>query len=214
MSLIVSVLTLDRHAIHALKMTDPYSLHRVVYSLYPDIRAEEDKMHSHPSGILYADQGADPNGRKILMLANRPPAERVDGRFGEVRSKTLPDGFLDHTSYRFKIIINPTRRENASRRLVALRTRKAISDWFLERAPISWGFHALATQLEIDGIEVKQFRDKKQRQVTIGQAQIRGILHVTNREQFKASVSLGIGRARTYGCGLLQIVPVIDNPSA
>lgn len=43
MSLIASVLYLDREAIKALRVTDPYSLHRVVYSLYPDVRSETDK---------------------------------------------------------------------------------------------------------------------------------------------------------------------------
>ena len=38
MSLIASVLKLDRAAVKALRITDPYSLHRVVYGLYPDVR--------------------------------------------------------------------------------------------------------------------------------------------------------------------------------
>ena len=40
MSLVASVLHLDRRAVQALRITDPYSLHRVVYGLYPDVRDE------------------------------------------------------------------------------------------------------------------------------------------------------------------------------
>ena len=35
-----SVLRLDRAAVKALKVTDLYSLHRVVYSLFDDVRTE------------------------------------------------------------------------------------------------------------------------------------------------------------------------------
>lgn len=214
MSLVASVLHLDRKAVKALRITDLYSLHRVVYSLYPDVRSDDDKGRSQPSGILYADQGGDHRGRKILMLADRAPDERVDGQFGEVVSKPLPDGFLEHQAYRFKTVVNPTRRDNATRRLQAVRGREAVAAWFAERAASSWGFSVDSVQLQVDRIEVQQFKDKQQRQVTIGQAHVQGVLHVRDPEQFKLSFSQGIGRARAYGCGLLQIVPVIDNPFA
>ncbi|TVS17243.1 MAG: type I-E CRISPR-associated protein Cas6/Cse3/CasE, partial [Gammaproteobacteria bacterium] len=37
MNVIASILQLDRRAVKALRITDAYSLHRVVYSLYPDV---------------------------------------------------------------------------------------------------------------------------------------------------------------------------------
>ena len=70
MSLIASVLHLDRQASKALRITDPYSLHRVVFSLYDDVRSVEEKSASQASGILYADQGGDFRGRRILLLAD------------------------------------------------------------------------------------------------------------------------------------------------
>lgn len=214
MSLIASVLHLDRRAVKALRITDPYSLHRVVYSLYPDIRSDADKIQSQASGILYADQGGDHRGRKILMLADRQPAQRVEEQYGEVHCKALPQGFLDHEYYRFKVIVNPTRRDSASRKLIAVRGREAVADWFSERAAGSWGFSIDRAQMQVDRIEVLQFTDKQQRPVTIGQANIQGLLQVSDPQQFKNSFAKGIGRARAYGCGLLQIVPVIDNPFA
>lgn len=212
MSIITSVLHLDRLAVKALRITDPYSLHRVVYSLYPDVRGDEEKKQSRSSGILYADQGGDHRGRKILMLASRQPASRVEAKYGEVLSKALPDGFLEYDCYRFKVIVNPTRRESASRKLIAVRGRDAIADWFAERAQSSWGFSIDRAHLQVDRTEVLQFKDKQMREVTIGQAHIQGLLRVVEPEQFKISCTQGIGRARAYGCGLMQIVPIIENP--
>lgn len=57
MNMIASVLHLDRKAVKVLRITDPYSLHRVVYSLYEDARDAGQKNISQTSGILFADQG-------------------------------------------------------------------------------------------------------------------------------------------------------------
>jgi CRISPR system Cascade subunit CasE len=209
MSMIASMLYLDRRAVVALRITDPYSLHRVVYSLY-----EEQHGARQGRGILFADQGGDFNERRILMLADRSPANRVDGQYGQVRSKTISDDFLNYTHYRFKIIVNPTRRNNASRKLVPIIGRVAISDWFAQRAPEGWGFSVSPEHLQVDNVAVLRFNDKHQRAVTICQAHVQGQLNVTDRTQFCNSFMHGIGRARAFGCGLLQIVPLIDKPFA
>ncbi|WP_411360851.1 type I-E CRISPR-associated protein Cas6/Cse3/CasE [Pseudidiomarina salilacus] len=212
MTMIASVLHLDRRAMKALRITDPYSLHRVVYGLFEDVRNEEQKHKSTSSGILYADYGGDIRGRKVLMLANREPMESVEGTYGEVQSRPISDDFLLYKSYRFKVIVNPTRRDNTSRKLLAVKGRDDIAKWFTERAQGSWGFDVATQSLQVDKVEVLQFKDKHQRRVTIGQAHIQGLLTVTDRAAFTKSFQQGIGRARAFGCGLLQVVPVLENP--
>lgn len=214
MTMVASVLHLDRKSVKALRITDAYSLHRVVYSLYHDVRDLQQKQSSTASGILYADQGGDVRGRKILMLADRKPNDSVDGQHGEVLSKPIPKNFLDHDQYRFKVIVNPTRRDSASRKLVAVRGRDEVVQWFTKRAAASWGFEVAPAHLQVDKIEVLQFKDKQKRIVTIGQAHIQGLLRIADKNQFSNSFTQGIGRARAFGCGLLQIVPVIENPFA
>lgn len=211
MSMIASVLHLDRKSVKALRITDAYSLHRVVYSLYEDVRDISQKQQNLTSGILYADQGGDYRGRKILMLSDRTPMAMVDGQYGEVNSRPIPDGFLNHKEYRFKIIVNPTRRNSASRNLVPVRGREAIAQWFAERAINSWGFEVLLPHLQVDKVDVLTFNDKEQRAVTIAQAHLQGVLRVKEPAVFANSFQLGVGRARAYGCGLLQIVPIVDS---
>lgn len=214
MTMIASVLHLDRRSVKALRITDAYSLHRVVYSLYDDVRDVTQKQGSTASGILYADQGGDYRGRKILMLANREPMKAVEGEHGAVHSKYIQKDFLTHEHYRFKVIVNPTRRDSASRKLIPVRGREAVAQWFAERATASWGFDVSLPNLQVDNIEVLQFNDKNQRQVTVAQAHVQGMLRVNDKASFVTSFTQGIGRARAYGCGLLQIVPIIDNPFA
>jgi CRISPR system Cascade subunit CasE len=214
MSLIASVLHLDRQASKALRITDPYSLHRVVYSLYEDVRSAEEKGASQTSGILYADQGGDFHSRRILLLADRMPAECIDGQYGQVQSRPVAEGFLAHDCYRFKVIVNPTRRDNASRKLLPVKGREAISDWFCERALQNWGFRVSREHLQVDRIDIQRFKDKQQHPVTLAQAHVQGLLKVTDGTQFHNSFARGIGRARAFGCGLLQVVPLLDKPFA
>jgi CRISPR system Cascade subunit CasE len=203
--MIASALHLSRADVKALKITDAYSLHIAIYSLFDDVRSLEDKQKSIPSGILYADKGGDFHGRKILMLSNRQPNIP---EYGELSIKKIADSFLDYENYRFEVVMNPTKRENLSRKIIALRTREDITAWFIEKAP-QWGFKISPQHLEVRETEVKRFEKKKGGQtVTQGQAKLIGRLTVTDKEKFVQSFQNGIGRGRAFGCGLLQIVPL------
>ncbi len=210
MSMIASVLSLDRSAMKALRITDTYSLHRVVYGLFSDERDDQAKTDSKPSGILWADQGGDFHERQILLLSNREPAQCADGGYGRVQSRPIPEGFLDHTHYRFKVVVNPTRRNSASKQLMPVKGHAEVMAWFQSRCLSSWGFEASGEHLQIDRTEVQQFKDKAQRPVTLSQAHVQGRLIVRNRDQFRQSFEQGIGRGRSFGCGLLQIVPIVS----
>ena len=210
MTMTASVLSLDRHAIKALRLTDLYSLHRVVYSLFEDVRSDEQKLESQSSGILFADQGGDFSSRNILMLSNREPAQQVQGLYGKVSIKKIDKSFLSHSVYRFKVIINPTRRDSASGKILGVKGRTEIGAWFIERASSSWGFSIMPENLQVDSVEVLRFKDKKEHEVTIAQAHVQGFLCVTDRDLFSKSFGQGIGRGKSFGCGLLQIVPIIN----
>lgn len=208
MSMIASVLHLDRKDVRDLKITDCYSVHRVVYSLFDDVRNDAQKIASESSGILFADLGYTPEGRRILLLADRPPKNGIDGAAVDIRSLPIPDDFLDHNHYRFKVIINPTRRSSISKALVPLKGPEAIAHWFAERASSSWGFAVDSAHLSVGPVKVVRFKEKASRQVTIAQAHVEGVLSVVDRKQFTEAFRRGIGRAHTWGCGLLRLTPV------
>ncbi len=212
--LYASALHLDRAAVKALKITDTYSLHRVVYSLFPDVRSEHEKQSHIQSGIVYADQGGDFHGRKVLIVSDRQPLAQVDDQHGEVICKPIAESFLGYPRYRFKVQVNPVRKDKQSGKRVAVKGRADTASWFMQRAVKSWGFAVDPQTLQVDTIEVLQFKDKIGRLVTLGKAHIQGQLTVTDLQQFHNSFKNGIGKGRAFGCGLLQIVPIIDNPFA
>ena len=205
--MIAGVLRLSRADIKALKITDEYSLHRVVYDLFEDVRSEEEKRASKASGILYADKGGDFSHRQILFLANRIPQQPQHGELGKLIP--IPDDFLQHERYRFEVTVNPTKREKASKRLVPIRGREAVAEWFMAKAPDAWGFSVDSSSLQVLKLTVREF-DKQGHAVTQGQASLQGVLTVTERSRFITSFQQGIGRGRAFGCGLLQIVPMMN----
>lgn len=198
-TMIASVYKLSRSDLKALKITDAYSLHRAVYSLFPKIEGEN-------RDFLFADKGGDFLSRQILLLSHRAP---VNPEFGTVESKTIPDAFLTHDYYGFEVTINPVKRESATGKTLAIKGRDNLLTWFAERAP-SFGFTVEPESLTVQNIGVQQF-EKNGATITHGIVTFIGKLTVTDRSKFIESFQKGIGRAKGFGFGLLQIVPLAKN---
>lgn len=219
--MIASELLLTRDDMKKLSVTDAYSVHRVVYDLFSDIRSNVEKHASNSSGILYADKGIvsaknlELNVRRILIVSNRAPGEP---KYGTLNSKPIPNDFLGYKRYAFEVIINPSKRDRKTGKTVALRegtiaeTRLAIETWFIAKAPESWGFSVNQKNFQIQEIGVQRLCKSRDSDVLVTQhrAILKGELVVSDAEKFARSFKLGIGRGRAFGFGLLQIAPLAD----
>ena len=212
--MIASVLTLSREDCKTLKIKDAYSIHRVVYDLFPDVRNEEEKHSSTPSGILFADQGGDFHSRRVLILSNREP--RLP-ELGQISSKEVLPTFLVHDHYGFQVRMNPTKRDKTTGKTVAVRGDKninqsdqqALKEWFLDsQRQASWGFMVVPESLQIQDVGVQRFEKVSGKTVTHCTATFKGRLEVSDRVSFIRSFEEGLGRAKAFGFGLLQIVPL------
>lgn len=192
--MIASVLKLNRSDCNALKITDAYSIHRVVYDLFP----------GESRDFLFADMGGDFNARQILIFSDHSPEAP---QFGEIDSKPIPDSFLEHDHYGFEVTLNPTKRDKQTGKIVAIRGRENLISWFLTKAP-SLGFEIKADSLEIRHSGVQTFDLGNGKVVTHNSASFIGKLRVTDRVKFQNSFRKGIGRAKGFGFGLFQIIPL------
>ena len=191
--MIASVLRLSRSDCQAFKITDAYSIHRVVYGLFP----------GESRDFLFADKGGDFHARQILILSERIPEAP---KFGKIESKTVPDSLLEHDDYGFEVTVNPTIRDSKSGKTVAIRGNQNLLQWFLKKAP-SLGFEIHADTLEVRHAGVQLFDLGEGKTVTHNSATFMGKLKVTDRGKFHDSFRKGIGRAKGFGFGLFQIVP-------
>lgn len=185
----------------ALRWTDSYSLHRIVYDLFEDMRGDD---RQRGSGILFADKGVRQGVSQVIILSDRLP--RTPHR-GVLETHPLPESFLQAASYQFEVVVNPVWRDNRSGRIMPVRGRDAIAAWFCDHAP-RWGFEVHAASLQVTDVQVDRF-SKGTGMATIVRATLTGSLRVREREAFVRAACQGIGRARAFGCGLLQIVPCL-----
>jgi CRISPR system Cascade subunit CasE len=200
-----SMLMLSREDVRVLKIRDAYSLHKVVYGLFEDRRLNEEKSVVS-SGILYADKGGDFHFRKLLILSDRRPHQTP--QFGKVETRPVFSSFLNYEQYLFEVIVNPSKRDNRSGKIMPVTGRENVRQWFLERAGGSWGLSVSPDSLEVVNVGVQKFEKQKGQFITHGSATLKGKFHVVDRERFIKSFKNGIGRGRAFGFGLLQIDPV------
>lgn len=199
-----SMLSLSHYDIKVLAVKDPYSLHKVVFGLFDDVRSESEKRKSTSSGILYADKGGDFKSRKILILSDRKPHQTP--QFGKVETKYVSTAFLTCDRYAFEVTLNPGRRCQQTGKIIPVIGKENIQLWFSKRAPISWGFDIAPETLQIERSTVQSF-EKSGHRITHSSATLKGDLVVTDRKRFSESFLKGVGRGRAFGFGLLQIVP-------
>lgn len=194
----LSMLELSIYDCRALDIKDAYSIHRVVYSLFP-------KIEGDTRDFLFADKGGDARGRKILILSERNP---LQPEHGELLVKPVPDVFLTCDSYAFEIILNPVKRDSKSSSLIPI-SRDDLPEWFSSKAP-SLGFEIVKGTLTVKVNSVQRFK-KDNAEVIHSSATFVGQLKVIDRPLFIKSFKEGIGRAKGFGFGLLQLMPIRQN---
>jgi CRISPR system Cascade subunit CasE len=203
--MIASTLKLNRSAYRAFKITDPYSIHRTVYSLFPKIENTE-------RDFLFADKGGNFDERRILILSKRSP---LQPEYGTVESKVIPESFLNCDTYGFEIRLNPTKREKNSGKIIPVQgtekqdsylKKKKLLEWFCAKSE-SWGFSTDHNSLQIQSTDVQIF-EKGNKQIIQSSVTFIGKLRVKNRVLFIKSFEEGIGRGKAFGFGLLEIVPL------
>ncbi|MFQ5752396.1 MAG: type I-E CRISPR-associated protein Cas6/Cse3/CasE [bacterium] len=195
--MIASALRLSRADCKALDIKDAYSLHKTVYSLFP-------KQNGQVRDFIYADKGGDWSCRRILILSTRKPEIP---EFGEIESREVSEPFLQWDNYGFEVTANPTRRNGPSKKTTPIKGRENLHKWFIQKAP-TWGFDVEPESLQISKIGVVSFDRDKSITQTHGTATFIGKLKVIDRQVFIKSFKQGIGRAKGFGFGLLQIVPI------
>ncbi|HBE03174.1 MAG: type I-E CRISPR-associated protein Cas6/Cse3/CasE [Spirochaetes bacterium GWF1_41_5] len=191
-----------------LNLKDEYAVHKAVYSLFPDNRSAEDKKKDISSGFQYADKGGGYNSRMILLLANREP---VAPSCGELDLKPVTVDFLSADYYGFQVIMNPVKRDKKSAKAVPVKGRENLIKWFCGKAENSWGFIADENKLDVSGMSAVIFSKNGSTDITYNKAVFKGVLTVKDRKKFQESFTHGIGKARAFGFGLLELVPLLKN---
>jgi CRISPR system Cascade subunit CasE len=113
--------------------------------------------------------------------------------------------------WRFRLCANPTRssftekcKKTGRGKIFAHVTTEQQKEWLLKRAGTS-GFLLEESGFDVVHSQWKRFRKGGGGRVTLKIVTFEGILTISNVELFKRALLTGIGRAKSYGCGMLTI---------
>lgn len=190
----LSRITLSRKNFRDWKITDEYSLHRLVYSLFGTEARDR---------FLYVDKGVEAGFHTLLVLSKLPPQEYPDI---SVDTREVAESFLEHHAYAFEILLNPVRRIHQTRKREPILGQLPLLQWFLEQAE-KHGFSPDAARLMVKVRSAQQFQSKESNQ-TRHRVLFTGVLKVTDRELFIQAFENGIGGGKAFGFGLLQLIPL------
>lgn len=203
------------HRVWSRGMLDGRALHRDVMRLAPEALGSRPRK---AADVLFRAEQS-PSGLRILAQLTTPPrADNLDPEFA-VSAQTRDVGDMlasvsAGTRLRYRIDANPTKRLGNSAgdrkgQLVALHHADA-ENWWHRRAAES-GLELLSTIAQImPDILGSRTRDRDRREYVTRHAVTRfeGVAVVVDPERVRAAVTDGIGRARSYGCGLLSVAPM------
>ncbi|MDO4628019.1 MAG: type I-E CRISPR-associated protein Cas6/Cse3/CasE [Planctomycetia bacterium] len=192
-------------------ITDDYSIHRVVYSLF---KKEEQNR------ILYFDRGGKGNAHVMLILSPVRPA--LDTLF-QLETKEIPADFWRNRHFHFEIVLNPVRTQSVLdtklnkmvKKRIPIRNkdrkieREMLYDWFREQAEkhgfMPWWdnleFQVLHSQCVPKGGVIGDVRYHR--------VKFTGTLTVTDEKLFRETFENGLGKGKAFGCGMFLLMPAL-----
>ncbi|MFC4018972.1 type I-E CRISPR-associated protein Cas6/Cse3/CasE [Micromonospora sp. GCM10011542] len=193
-----------RHPAARRDLRDIIAVHRRVMSLVPDDLGEQPRQHA---GVLFRLDHTTAGPVLLVQTALPPDPARLPDGYGTIDTrdvspllKTLTIGMAVH----YRIAANASKRawqgDNAGK-IVALSGQQA-EQWWQRKA-------------DAHGLDLRQLLAQPQpsargRAVPVRHAitLFEGHAVISDADQVRAAVLAGIGRGRSFGCGLLSLAPM------
>lgn len=199
----------------------PQAMHAAVMAGFVDPRPTEEarvlwRVDSYDGyrTVLYTVSPHRPDFTHLVEQAGWPTTETWETRSYDPLLESLKSGQQWH----FRLTANPVRSGRrdgwTDTKPLGHVTVKQQEQWLLGRAPDA-GFRVAQCRglsgdngdadLAVVDRSVRRFR-RKDGQVTIAMATFEGNLEVVDADALRRTLTFGIGRAKSYGCGLMTLM--------
>lgn len=177
------------------RWSDAAWLHRCTMRAFGPIAPEEGSGPRASAGILHRLEPRVDGGRVLVQSRVAPSLEGIRCTdISPVFSSLAPGDRV-----RFVLEFNAAKTVNSDGR----RFRKA-----LERSEIDpWVRGRLHGAVEVGSLEVVSFRQRKARGANLFVARVTGSGVVRDADALRRLAADGLGKGRSYGCGLLTVIP-------
>ena len=213
MSLHLTKIEIDYETAHKAGLRDAYAWHQWAWQAFPE-RPEADRDF-----LTRLDDTGD--GFRFLIQSATAPQRPGTCPEGALETREISAKFFQRGSYRFSLLVNPTKklaaprdaqgkRRNAKR--IPISTRENLLEW-IARKGTQHGFltdpATLQTIPRPRQVFVKKSTADSQRHAGLHSAtEFVGILKVTDPAAFLAAAHTGIGSAKAFGFGMLCLSPI------
>ncbi|EID12769.1 CRISPR-associated Cse3 family protein [Mycobacterium xenopi RIVM700367] len=202
-----------------LLMASPQALHAAVMASFANGRPTDDgrvlwrlDVYNAHRVVLYTVSPDKPDFTHIVEQAGWPTTEAWETRCYDPLLESLRSG----QHWQFRLTANPVRsglrKGWTDTKPLGHVTVKQQEYWLIQRSQKA-GFRLVPSthagddgdvDLAVVDRSIRRFR-RKDGQVTIATATFEGHLEVTDPEALRWALTRGIGRAKSYGCGLLTL---------
>jgi CRISPR system Cascade subunit CasE len=187
-------------------LRDAVRMHQRVMSLVPDGLGDQPRRQA---GVLYRIEQAPGGTRVLVQTGLRPDLARLPADYGNAQVRDLSPLFRwlrEGATIRYRLAANTCLRRSHSKTVIPLRGTDA-EEWWIRRAP--------DCGLELDSLISQAPGDvvgsgKQNNPVRYALTQFDGVAVITSADALASAIISGIGRGKSYGCGLLSIAPSGD----
>lgn len=194
-----------RHSKVQTDLSNAHKLHQRIMQGFPDEEPDRPRENWH---ILFRQE---PDSDVVLVQSEIEPdwSKLPEGYLSDCAVKSVefsPAQLGSGQLLQFRLKANPSKRDQKTRKTIGL-FRQADQLAWLERQASRCGFKLHGVNV-IPSPNVFGRKGKGAAPIKITTALYQGILEVTEPSQFQQMLQQGIGRGKSYGCGLLSIARV------
>lgn len=203
----LSQLTLnERQPLVHRELGNAHKFHQRIMQAFPD-EAERDSPRKDWH-ILFRQE---PDRDVVLVQSEIEPdwAKLPTGYLSDFKVKPVnltADHLAVGRAFRFRLLANPSKRDNTTKKTIGFSRRPDQLAW-LERQSDRCGFRLLGVDV-MPSPNVFGIKQKGTAPVRLTTALYQGTLEVTDANAFLRVVQQGLGRGKSYGCGLLSLARV------
>lgn len=184
-------------------LSNAHQLHQRIMQAFPD-----DETRDRPREDWQILFRQEPDSDVVLVQSelepdwSRLPSDYV--RHHAVKEVHLtPVQLAVGRTFQFRLRANPSKRDNKTKKTIGFYHRSDQLAW-LERQAERCGFRLLGVDV-IPSPNVFGIKQKSTAPVRITTALYQGMLEITDPDRFFTVVQQGLGRGKSYGCGLLSL---------
>lgn len=195
-------------AVRQLRIRDSYDWHQRVWQAFKGRDGEKRDFLTRVDEIDEA--------YRLLVLSATPPQKPDWCPTDCFQSKPIPENFFSHSSYRFSLLANATKKRvvvdgsgkaRSTGKRVALTAREDLVRW-MERKAEAGGFDIG----DLNSLRIipkpRSYFERQGRHGVHGAVEFQGVLTITDNAQFRQTFTTGIGSAKAFGFGLLAVAPL------